>query len=527
MRRVATLSLLALTSLLGCASLRDVFTAHANEAARAGTFTLGAEQLATILKAAGPQAQTTDVAVYIAETWVDYALYAQAVARRLPLTDSATMTAAFWPELGQLKVQRLHDDMLKKNVQVGPGAIDSAYDGPDVRVIQHILIGVQATAPEAQKAAARKQAEDVLRQVRAGTPATFADLARKLSQDPGSGRDGGFLPPAKKGAYVPAFDAMAWKLGPGEISAVVPTEFGFHVLRRPTKEEAAPRLAEWVRQAASQKLDSAWVAGIASRNGVEVRASAPQAMRTALARSTDYASNTLLVAAKGKGLTVGDFNRWLRALPPDYAQQLKAAPDSMLRDFAKSLAVQQLMAREADSLKLGPTPEEWTSLRARYAQELEALSAAMGLASGPVADTSAAAEARTKAAEQALTTYFTAVTTGQAQLRPMPSQLAIALRAQISAQVNDAGIKRALELARPAPARGDSAKAGAAPAPDGAFQPAPGGPPVGTPAELSPGPSFHAIASTAGTYAPVFAGGRKPPSRPLPGSCESLRARSA
>ena len=84
---------------LAACNVRDAFTAHADEAARAGALTLSAERLATLL-AEGKNVQLNrETADFVANLWVDYALYAQAMAKSDSLSDSATVAAAMWPQL--------------------------------------------------------------------------------------------------------------------------------------------------------------------------------------------------------------------------------------------------------------------------------------------------------------------------------------------------------------------------------------------------------------------------------------------
>ena len=81
-----------------------------------------------------------------------------------------------------------------------------------------------------QKAIARQKLQ-VLRDSVINGKADFADLAKKNSQDPGSGREGGDLGWAKRGKFVPEFEAQAYKLTEGEYSQVFETEYGFHLLQ--------------------------------------------------------------------------------------------------------------------------------------------------------------------------------------------------------------------------------------------------------------------------------------------------------
>ena len=92
----------------------------------------------------------------------------------------------------------------------------------------HILLRVDPKAPEGARAAARTRMEGLLKRARSGED--FAALAKAHSQD-GSAAQGGDLGYFERGAMVPAFSEAAFSLKPGEISDVVTTEFGLHVLK--------------------------------------------------------------------------------------------------------------------------------------------------------------------------------------------------------------------------------------------------------------------------------------------------------
>jgi peptidyl-prolyl cis-trans isomerase SurA len=83
---------------------------------------------------------------------------------------------------------------------------------------------------EVEKEKSRKLLEDLREQITSGKQ-PFEALAKKYSQDPGSGREGGDLGWAKRGKFVPEFEAQAYKLEEGQISPVFESEFGYHVLQ--------------------------------------------------------------------------------------------------------------------------------------------------------------------------------------------------------------------------------------------------------------------------------------------------------
>ncbi len=100
---------------------------------------------------------------------------------------------------------------------------------PEQAQVSHILIGLKPGATDADKAAAKKKAEEVLAKVKAG--GDFAQLAKDNSDDPGSKVQGGDLGWISKGQTVPEFEAAAFGLKPGETSGVVESQFGFHIIR--------------------------------------------------------------------------------------------------------------------------------------------------------------------------------------------------------------------------------------------------------------------------------------------------------
>lgn len=102
--------------------------------------------------------------------------------------------------------------------------------GGEQRRASHILLTVASGASADDKAKIKAKAQALREQLRA-TPAKFAELARTESQDPGSARNGGDLDYFARGAMVKAFEDAAFALEKGQISDVVESEFGFHIIQ--------------------------------------------------------------------------------------------------------------------------------------------------------------------------------------------------------------------------------------------------------------------------------------------------------
>jgi peptidyl-prolyl cis-trans isomerase D len=98
------------------------------------------------------------------------------------------------------------------------------------RRASHILITAAKDSPEAEKKIARAKAEELLKLVKA-KPASFADVARKNSQDPGSAVKGGDLDFFGRGAMVKAFEDAAFSMKKSDISDLVESEFGYHIIQ--------------------------------------------------------------------------------------------------------------------------------------------------------------------------------------------------------------------------------------------------------------------------------------------------------
>ena len=171
------------------------------------------------------------------------------------------------PEQASIEYVVLDLDAMARNVKLNDDDLRKAYEAskskfsvPEERRASHILIGADKDKSAAERAKAKARAEALLADVRKN-PASFADVARKNSSDPGSAAQGGDLDFHPRGDMVPAFDDMMFKLKPGEISDVVETDFGYHIITvtavrggtvKPFEEARAQIEAE-ARKAAAQK----------------------------------------------------------------------------------------------------------------------------------------------------------------------------------------------------------------------------------------------------------------------------------
>ncbi|SEF28409.1 SurA N-terminal domain-containing protein [Variovorax sp. NFACC27] len=140
------------------------------------------------------------------------------------------------PEQASIEYLVLDLDAAKKNVVVNEADLKTYYEqnasrfgSKEERRASHILITAPASASAADREKAKAKAEQLLADVKKA-PNTFAEVARKNSQDPGSAEKGGDLDFVTKGAMVKPFEDAMFALKKGEISNVVETEFGYHII---------------------------------------------------------------------------------------------------------------------------------------------------------------------------------------------------------------------------------------------------------------------------------------------------------
>lgn len=141
------------------------------------------------------------------------------------------------PEQARVNYVVFSPETLQSQIQVGEDEAKQYYDThmsefsiPEERNASHILIPVAKNAPQPQVDEAKAKAGKILEELKK-SPGKFAEFARKYSGDPGSASNGGNLGFFKKGMMVKPFDDAVFSMKPGEISDLVRSDFGFHIIK--------------------------------------------------------------------------------------------------------------------------------------------------------------------------------------------------------------------------------------------------------------------------------------------------------
>lgn len=182
----------------------------------------------------------------------DFASRANPTDEQLRKHYEANLSAFETPESAKVEYLVLAADALESQVTLGEDDLRTYYEqnrsryaAPDERRASHLLVKLDPGAGEEARKAARARADALLAQARAG--GDFAALAKANSQDPGSAANGGDLGWFSRETMVKPFADAAFALKEGELSGVVESEFGFHVIKLTGVKAGSQRPFEQVR----------------------------------------------------------------------------------------------------------------------------------------------------------------------------------------------------------------------------------------------------------------------------------------
>jgi peptidyl-prolyl cis-trans isomerase D len=210
------------------------------------------------------------------------------------------------------------------------------YETPERVRASHILLRLETEAPEARVKEVQATAEELLGKLREGADfaeqellgklregADFAELAQEVSEDPGSQAQGGDLGFFERGSMVKAFEEAAFALEPGELSDVVRSDFGLHIIRVEEHQQAQHTPFEAVREELAREI----LEGEAARKVARARAEKIAA--------SIREGRSLEQAARDEGLTL-ERTGWIERRPDGFLPGLGAAQELLATAFTLS-----------------------------------------------------------------------------------------------------------------------------------------------------------------------------------------------
>ena len=439
-----------------CDSLKDAMSAHSNVAAKAVGHELTVTELANLM--GNSQAPLRrDVINAVTDAWVDYHLAADAAVRNDTLTDPKLADKVLWAAIDNVKAKMWYD-LVSKNWPVpDSSAAEAFYNSGQVLAASHILLVTQGM-PDSAKATIKRKAEAIRAQARS---ANFADLARKNSQDPGSKIKGGSLGTFQRGAMVPQFEQALLATKPGEISPVIETQYGYHIIRRPLFSEVRPDIVKASNQAGMQAAESTYLATLERASDLKIKPGISAAVRATTEDPKAHESDKTVLATSDIGdFTAAKLAKWVETIPPQaqIGERIKSAPDSLLPGFIKNFARNELVIHAADSAKVGPSKMQLTQIRAFLSTSLVTAWSALEIDPRILAINGKSKADRAKFAHQKVDQHIRDLLAQKAQYVDVTSPVQAALREKYDWSINSDAVARALVEAAKVRLHADSAK---------------------------------------------------------------------
>jgi peptidyl-prolyl cis-trans isomerase D len=209
------------------------------------------------------------------------------------------------PEKRKIKYSVIDTGKIQGGVQVTHDELQVYYNQhrDEYRVaeqakVSHILVKTPLPGPDGKVdekgvAEAQRRAEDLLKQLKGG--AKFEDLAKKYSEDPGSAKEGGSLGWIGKGRTVPEFEKAAFSLPKGQVSDLVKSSYGFHIIRVDDRQDAHMKTLDEVKDQVEPLLKQQKAQAMAQRQAEDL-------LQQAKKQGLDAAA-----AAKGVTVVTSDF----------------------------------------------------------------------------------------------------------------------------------------------------------------------------------------------------------------------------
>lgn len=402
-------------------------------AARLGDRTLAAERLATWLVLGQPLPLEAPVARGLARHWVELTALAERAATWDSLLEPELVRAAQWPEVRRRVAERYLGGRIPV-VDPDMDEVRRAYGAGAIRLVAHVLRRATPQSHPEERQRQEGEIRRIRRELGQGMPWPQA-VARSEDEDT-KGRSG-LLGLVRRGDLDPALDSAAFRLRPGELSPVLSSADGYHVLYRPRLEDVAPIFRDLLAEDGRARAASELLRGISEEWQVALEAGWEAAMREIAADPWSALDGSRAVAAHRAGVVADSVvARYLLGLDPDALRGLARAPSAELEAVLRDVASQEVLWLRMRSEGVEVDDGVLAAVAADHRAAMEALAAALGIRAGVVADPGAAAAS-----------HLEAVLARRRELVPVPPHLVVLLLRDRAWEVSDEGVAAAVERA--------------------------------------------------------------------------------
>lgn len=458
--------ILARTALLGalafatpaCDNFAQALTSHTDVLARAAGHELTVDQAASLISPHQEIPANPQVVDAVANLWVDYILLATAVAQ-----DSALRNVDVDPYLRgpmqQQTVWKLREKVIEVDSAISDAELRAEFDRqqPGVKVrARHILLRLPPDAPPTQQDSVAALARQLHQRAAGGED--FASLAREYSQD-SSAPQGGDLGFKERGEWVAPFDSAAFALQPGQISGIVQSFFGLHIIKveerqTPSFDEIKESFRTAARQARERQAEESYIKGLTEPLKLEVQEGAILNAKEITARPATQlrgrAGRRALVRYEGGSLSASEFLDVVRTWQPPQRSQMATATEDQVKQVLEALTRNEILIDEAERQGLSVSEAEQDTARLAVQTQLAGAVRQAGLAPIQPQD----GETMHQAIDRKVNAYLTAIMKNEQQVIPL-GVIGFSLREDFGGEVFDrafdAVVSKIQQVRPPAP----------------------------------------------------------------------------
>ena len=433
MARPAPRGLVALVgvALLGLAACDDL--ARRGLVARTGEWTLSEDRLAELLVLAQPFPLDSAATVELARHWQGAAALALRSAAGDSLLGAEALEAASWLDRREALLAADREARLA-TAAPSPEAVAAAFQAGSLRLVAHVLRRVGPETSSAERVLQQRTAERILGSILEG--ASWNDVVAE-SEDAASRDAAGLLGLFARGELPSNVDRAVFQLEPGQVSGVVQTRQGFHILYRPRFEEVSRIFGARLRERRLVEADAAAGEEARATFGMELSPVATHLIGL-VAEDPDgwLDSATPLATWDGGAFAAADAARYLVFFPSSSRAELAAAAEEPRADLVRELATRELRLAGLHEQEFSLDSATVAGLAEAHAEEIEYWTQALAL------------DASDAPSRSALARQMEMVVSRQGQARSLSPLFEAWLLARAGTEVRATGILAAIVKAR-------------------------------------------------------------------------------
>lgn len=413
----------------GCGDLAD-----RGVAARAGDWTLTEDRLAELIVLAQPFPLDSLTVHQLADHWVSAAALSLRSAAGDSLLGSEALAEAAWLERREAVLDADREARLGPEITLDATSAREIFDEGRFRLVAHALRRVGPETSSAERVLQQRTAERLLSTLVEG--GSWDEVVAE-SEDAASRSSGGLMGLFAPGELPTTLDRAVFQLGPGQVSSVVQSARGFHIVYRPRYEEVGSLFMAHLRERFLAELDAATNRQDLGSRGFEVAPGGTAVLGRMAEDATGWLESAQPLATwEGGVLTAGVAARYLEFLPPEALYELAAADEDARGQLITDLGTRELRYTDAVAAGEALSPSIEEAFAAAHADEIEYWTGALEL------------DAADAPARPALARHMELLVSRQLDPRSLPPLFDEWLRGRIDHTVRARGVLAAIVLAR-------------------------------------------------------------------------------